>query len=70
MFYGEVYPNHLRAKGLAITVTVNCLSSVVYMQVAATAFANVGWKYYLVSLHFGVKRKIANGGADRRRSCL
>ncbi|KAL6246340.1 hypothetical protein RBB50_006576 [Rhinocladiella similis] len=48
VFFGEIYPNHLRAKGLAITMAGLCLSSLVYLQVAPTAFSNIGWKYYLV----------------------
>jgi hypothetical protein len=47
-FFGEVYPNHLRAKGLAISVIAQSLTALVYLQVAATAFANIGWKFYLV----------------------
>ena len=50
VFYAEIYPNHLRPKGLAITVASTCLSSLIYLQVAATAFTNIGWKFYLVRL--------------------
>ena len=49
-FFGEVYPNHLRAKGLAISVIAQSLTALVYLEVAATAFANIGWKFYLVIL--------------------
>lgn len=48
VFYAEIYPNHLRPKGLALTVASTCLASLVYLQVAATAFSNIGWKFYLV----------------------
>ncbi|RVX65797.1 hypothetical protein B0A52_10328 [Exophiala mesophila] len=48
VFYGEIFPNHIRSKGMAITVTTFCLSSLIWLQVAPTAFANIGWKFYLV----------------------
>ncbi|KIW88752.1 uncharacterized protein Z519_10799 [Cladophialophora bantiana CBS 173.52] len=48
VFYSELFPNHLRAKGLALSIAVIALTDLVYLQVAATAFANIGWKFYLV----------------------
>ncbi|KAK5044372.1 hypothetical protein LTR84_011322 [Exophiala bonariae] len=48
VFDAEIYPNHLRPKGLALTVASTCLSSLIYLQVSPTAFANIGWKFYLV----------------------
>lgn len=46
--YAELFPNHLRAKGLCIVVATLALTDLVYLQVSATAFANIGWKFYLV----------------------
>jgi hypothetical protein len=48
VFYSEVFPNHLRAKGVAMSVAVIALTDLVYLQVTATAFANIGWKFFLV----------------------
>jgi hypothetical protein len=49
VFYGELFPNHLRAKGLALSIATIALTDLVYLQATATAFANIGWKFYLVS---------------------
>ncbi|KEF54374.1 uncharacterized protein A1O9_09540 [Exophiala aquamarina CBS 119918] len=48
VFYSELFPNHLRAKGLALSIGVIAVTDLVYLQVAATAFAHIGWKFYLV----------------------
>jgi MFS family permease len=49
VYLGELFPNHLRSKGVTLAFTVYALTNLVYLQVAATAFANIGWKFYLVS---------------------
>jgi len=48
VFYGELFPNHQRGKGLSLAVATIALTDLVYLQVTATAFANIGWKFYLV----------------------
>lgn len=48
VFNSELYPNHLRAKGVALTVATIALTNLVYLQATATAFANIGWKFFLV----------------------
>ncbi|OAL26939.1 hypothetical protein AYO22_03883 [Fonsecaea multimorphosa] len=48
VFYAELFPNHMRAKGLSVIVCTIALTDLVYLQVSATAFANIGWKFYLV----------------------
>ena len=50
VFYSEVFPNHLRAKGVALAIATIALTDLVYLQATATAFANIGWKFFLVSL--------------------
>jgi hypothetical protein len=49
VYYAEVFPNHLRAKGVSAAICCSALIDVLYLQVASTAFANIGWKFYLVS---------------------
>lgn len=49
VFYGELFPNHIRAKGICLSVATIALTDLVYLQATATAFANIGWKFYLVS---------------------
>lgn len=48
VFYSEVFPNHLRAKGVALAIATIALTDLVYLQATATAFANIGWKFFLV----------------------
>lgn len=36
VFYSEIFPNHIRAKGLALTVAALALTNLVYLQVAPT----------------------------------
>ncbi|KAI9764617.1 MAG: hypothetical protein M1839_005803 [Geoglossum umbratile] len=48
VFYAEVFPNHARAKGVALSIATIALTDLVYLQVTATAFANIGWKFFLV----------------------
>lgn len=49
IYYAEVFPNHIRGKGVALTNLVLALADLVYLQVTPYAFANIGWKYFLVS---------------------
>lgn len=48
VFYSELFPNHVRTKGIALSVATIALTSLVYLQVAQTAFEKIGWKYWLV----------------------
>lgn len=43
-----MFPNHIRDKGVAITNAVLALADLVYLQVTALAFANIGYRYFLV----------------------
>ncbi|KAJ7812837.1 general substrate transporter [Mycena leptocephala] len=47
-FYSEVFPNHIREKGVGITIVALSLTDLAYLQASATAFANIGWKYFLL----------------------
>ena len=49
VFFGEIYPNHMRAKGMTATLAILCLLDLVYLQVTSLAFAEVRWRYFLVS---------------------
>ncbi|KAI9752419.1 MAG: hypothetical protein M4579_005643 [Chaenotheca gracillima] len=44
----EIFPNFLRAKGMALAVAAMSISDIVYLQVTPTAFANIGWRYFMV----------------------
>lgn len=48
VFYSELFPNHIRGKGIALSIGVIALTDLVYLQATATAFANIGWRFYLI----------------------
>lgn len=43
----EIFPSHLRAKGVSLGVATFSLTNIVWLQAAPTAFASIGWKFYL-----------------------
>lgn len=47
-YLGEMFPTHIRSKGYSLAMSVLALANVVYTQAAPTAFATVGWKYYIL----------------------
>ncbi|RVX68249.1 hypothetical protein B0A52_07252 [Exophiala mesophila] len=48
VFFGEMFPNHIRGKGFSLSVSTKALTDLVYLEVASTAFANIGWRFFLV----------------------
>ncbi|RVX73980.1 hypothetical protein B0A52_02870 [Exophiala mesophila] len=48
VLYSEVFPNHMRARGMSLVVALFGVTNVLYLQVAPTAFANIGWRFFLV----------------------
>lgn len=48
VFYGEIFPNHIRAKGFSMAVGTRALTELVYLEAASTAFANIGWRFFLL----------------------
>jgi len=48
VFFGEIYPNHMRAKGFTATLAILLCADLVYLQVTSLAFAHIGWKFFLV----------------------
>ncbi|KAJ7797744.1 general substrate transporter [Mycena olivaceomarginata] len=47
-FYSELFPNHIREKGVGITIVAPSLTDLAYLQASPTAFAKIGWKYFLL----------------------
>lgn len=39
VFYSEIWPNHLRSKGITLVISTLALTSLIYLEVAPTAFA-------------------------------
>ncbi|KAJ5743398.1 hypothetical protein N7533_010500 [Penicillium manginii] len=48
VYSAEVFPNHMRGLGMGMSIFTQFCSTLVYTQVAPTAFDTIGWKYYLV----------------------
>ncbi|KAJ9494968.1 hypothetical protein H2202_009443 [Exophiala xenobiotica] len=48
VYCSEIFPTHIRGRGLAFSLAVLFLSTIAYLEAAPTAFATVGWKYYLL----------------------
>lgn len=52
-YVAEIFPMHIRAKGVALSCSMTSLLNIVWLQSAPTAFKNIGWKFYLVFIIFG-----------------
>jgi MFS family permease len=50
VFFGEIYPNHMRVKGMTATLAILCCLDLIYLQVTSLASSHIGWRYFLVSL--------------------
>jgi MFS family permease len=50
VYTSEIFPNHIRAKGMSTSIVAYFASLIIYLEVAPTAFAAIGWKFYLVFL--------------------
>ncbi|KAF2494373.1 MFS transporter [Lophium mytilinum] len=50
----EIFPTHLRAKGMTLAVIGFCMVDILWLELAPTAIADIGWKYYLVFICLSV----------------
>lgn len=48
VYCAEIFPTSIRAQGLGLSVASLFASTLLYTEVAPTAFQKIGWKYYLV----------------------
>jgi hypothetical protein len=51
-YIGEIWPTHLRAQGYSLGLGMLCRTQIIWSQAASTAFANIGWKYYIFFIVF------------------
>lgn len=51
IFVGEMFPNHIRAKGLAISLASLNATNTIYLSITSIAFTALGWKFFLVGDH-------------------
>lgn len=47
VYLGEIFPTHLRAKGISLGMAGLCATNIIWLQVAPLAFSTIGWKFYL-----------------------
>jgi MFS family permease len=48
VYCSEIFPTNMRAQGVAASIFGQFSMTLLYTEVAATAFSTIGWKYYLV----------------------
>jgi len=53
-YASEIFPTHLRAKGMTINVIGFCVINILWLELAPTAFKTISWKYYLVFICLSV----------------
>ena len=46
-YLGELFPTHLRAKGICLGVSVISLMNIIWLQSAPVAFNHIQWRFYL-----------------------
>ena len=47
-YVSEIFPTHLRAKGMTINIIGLCCVDLTWLELAPTGFAKIGWKFYLI----------------------
>ncbi|KFY14232.1 hypothetical protein V492_02761 [Pseudogymnoascus sp. VKM F-4246] len=47
VYFAELFPAHLRNKGMTIGMATISLMNIMWLQSAPSAFKNIGWKFYL-----------------------
>lgn len=48
IYAAEIFPTPVRAKGLAVSISGLFMATIIFLQAAPSAFAGIGWKYYIV----------------------
>ncbi|KAK5360459.1 hypothetical protein LTR11_010287 [Exophiala xenobiotica] len=48
VYMTEIFPTHLRSKGISISIAGLYIAPLILLTSAPTAFAHIGWKYYIV----------------------
>ncbi|KAH6972089.1 general substrate transporter [Ilyonectria sp. MPI-CAGE-AT-0026] len=48
VYCSEIFPTHIRAKGMGWCLAIFFLSTLPFLESSATGFATIGWKYYLL----------------------
>lgn len=51
-YIGELWPSHLRAQGYSLGLATLCATALIWTSAAPSAFATIGWKYYIIFVVF------------------
>ncbi|EJU04820.1 MFS general substrate transporter [Dacryopinax primogenitus] len=47
VYCSEIFPTHIRSQGMAFSMVGTFISTVIYLDAAPTALANIQWRFYL-----------------------
>lgn len=47
VYCSEIFPTHIRSQGMAFSMVGTFLSTIVYLEAAPTALANIQWRFYV-----------------------
>ncbi|KAL4860855.1 general substrate transporter [Aspergillus spectabilis] len=53
-YVSEIFPTHIRAKGMTINTISLCCTNLLWLEVSPTLFAVINWKFYLVFISLSV----------------
>jgi len=48
IYQSEIFPMPIRSMGVAVSTSANWLNNLIISQITPSAFAHIGWKYFLV----------------------
>ncbi|KAB8268137.1 general substrate transporter [Aspergillus minisclerotigenes] len=48
VYLGEMFPNHIRVKGVGLSLAAMNVAATIYLSVTSIAIASIGWKFFLV----------------------
>ncbi|KAI1613805.1 general substrate transporter [Exophiala viscosa] len=51
-YIAEIWPTHLRAYGYTLGIGALAVTNIIWLEAAPTAFANIGWRYYIFFIIF------------------
>jgi MFS family permease len=58
-YAAEIWPSHFRGQGYALAMGMLALTCIVWLQSAPTAFATIGWKFYILFIIVGAIATVA-----------
>lgn len=50
IYLGEMFPNHIRVKGVGLSLATLNVAGAIYLSITGVVFEEIGWKFFLVRL--------------------